>query len=190
VVGIASPTHRGTVPLAAAGGTPWERGKAEMAAAAEAADVEADGAVAVEDVGHSRWRTAFAVGRRVVRGCSRSCPNPVGSLQPGSSTPCSGLVRPATLIAYISPTRHRPMRPGDPTSPGYWRLTVLGDRARSFVDTLRAVHTAVVAVRHLPCQSLGHLGTPPAPDPTRKLDAPSARWEAWRTRPGFRRRLE
>lgn len=146
VVGIVSPVHRGTAVFAKARCISFETGKADTVTGAEAA-----GAAVSEPVEGNRRRTAFAAGRIVVLGGSHSCPSPLGSLQPGSSTPWSGCVPPAAATAYIAPPRHLQIRPWDPKSPRWRRLRVPGVRARSHVDTSSAVHTAVVAVRHLPC---------------------------------------
>lgn len=146
-VGIVSPIHRGTVVFAEGHYILIETGKAEMVTGAEAA-----GAVVSEPVGSNRRRTAFAARRIVVLDCSHSCPSPLGSPQPDSSTPWSGCAPPAGATAYISPTRRpRIHRSWDPEPRKWRRLMVLEVRTRSLVDTSSAVHTAVVAVRHLPC---------------------------------------
>lgn len=170
VVGTVSPIHRGTAVFAKARCISFGTGKGEMATGAVAA-----GAPVLEQVEGSRRRTAFGAWRIVVLDCSYSCPNPVGSLQPSSSTPWSGCVPPAAATAYISPTRHLQIHPWDPESPGERRLTVLEIQTRNLVDTSSAVHTAVVAVRHLPCHSFGHPGSLPTADRKPKFDAPQAR---------------
>ena len=146
-VGIVLPTHRVTAVFAEAHCISFETDKAETVTGAAAV-----GAAASEPVGSNRRRIAFAAWRIVALGGSHSCPSPVGSLRPGSSTPWSGCVLPAAATAYISPTRHLQIRrPGDPKSRKWRRRVVLEVRTRSLVDTSSAVHTGVVAVRHLPC---------------------------------------
>ena len=170
VVGIVSPVHRGTGVFAEAHCISFETGKAEMATGAEAA-----GALVSEPVESNRRRTAFATRHIVVPGGSHSCPSPVGFLQPGSSMQWSGYVPPAAATAYISPTRRHQARPWGPSPPTWRRLTVPEVRARSLVGTSSAVHTAVGAVRHLPCHRFGHPGSLPTADRKPKFDAPQAR---------------